>query len=97
MSPLGKHTCSKHTVLYISTVRSARTEEESQARGGYSDKCVSFKVLLIRTANYTHLLTCFCVCFSPYEMSVAEGFFDDVTLKLLIAGERCFLVLTVFP
>ena len=38
MSPLGKHTCSKHTVLYTSTVRSARTEEELQAGGGGGGK-----------------------------------------------------------
>lgn len=60
---------------------SARTKAESQT-GGYNDKCVSFEVLLISTANHTHLLTCFCVCFSLYVMSEVEGYFDNTKINI---------------
>lgn len=64
-------------MLYSSTILSARTKAESQAVGDDDDKCVSFKVLLISSANYTHLLTHLCICFSLYVKSVeVEGYFD---------------------
>lgn len=65
---------------------------------GVNDKCVSFKVLLISTANYTHFLF---VYFSLYVESEVKDYFDGVIhgvsicWLIVVILTLCCLILTV--
>lgn len=82
MSPLGKHTNTpahtQETQCYTFLPCCHQHWGWDLSWGGYNDKCVSFKVLLISAANYTHLLTCLFVRFSLYGESEVEDWCGTV-------------------
>lgn len=81
---LTVNTPTKHCFYYV--VSQNQSGVAVWGGGAYTDKCVSFKVLLISAANYTHLLN---VCVSDSVcmfFSKVGGNFYGGTLKLVIVG-----------